>query len=377
MKFFIILKKELKQQMRDKQGLVLMILFPMVLTLVLGFSLSGMFNSDASPSQVSSLYFIDSDSQLAKAFEENLLPESKEMNLIFTEEKDLGKGKEAVKTGSTTSFVHITDEGITIYAREGSTFRASLVETVLKGFAQTYDAYLAVARIEPAAMQKLTQVDLSQSVYTSSVSLDRGSKPRAMDYYAITMLTLIMMYASMSGISTITEERRDKTLFRIFGAPVRNSQILVAKVTGTVIATILQALILFIFDSVFLKVQWGSNLLPIFIIILAQIIMMVSVGVGSAYLFKNPTSGMSLLQSLIPILVFLGGGYVNLELLGVGGLLEKITYISPVRWINKTLLQIIYANDYSTFGTTIMICLIIAVVFLSLSAVLSRKELKV
>lgn len=366
MTFFLILMKEIKQNMRDKQGLMLMMVFPLVLTLVLGFSLSGMFENDSSPTKIGALYQVETQDRFGSAFR-SFAANSEEYNLVLIEETDAEKAHEAVRTGNTTCFILVSDKKITLYAREGTAFGISLVETILKGFTQTYDVAMVVRR-DPG---------VSQTQFTESVSLAKGNKPSSMDYYAITMMTLIIMYCSMSGISAIADEKRDKTLTRIFCAPIRNAQILVPKVTGVVIATSLQILFVFIIDKLVLKANFGSNLLPVFAVLLAQIIMMVSVGVGAAYLFKNSTSGIAVIQSAIPLFVFLGGGYVNLELVGVTGFLEKLTYISPVKWINKTILQIVFANDYSTMGTTILICMTVSVLFLGLSAILSKKELKV
>lgn len=367
--------KEIKQTWRDKQAMVMMVLFPLLLTVVLGAALSGMFELNSTPSKVSALYYVDDNSQLGQSFI-NFIPECEKMNLILTEEKDIDNAKQAVQKGDTSCFIYVNSGKITIFAREGQSFNASLADTLVKGFARTYDAYYTVLNYDQTAMTRLSHVNTGAE-YTNDISLSRDKKPRAIDYYSLTMLTLIVMYGAMYGTASITDERKNKTLFRIFSAPVRNAELLISKIVGNVLAISGQIAFVFLIDKFFLNTYWGDNLLPIFIIILAQIIMVVSFGVGLGYLFKGSDAGMALIQTIIPVLAFLGGAYVNLDMIGASGFMAKLTSISPIKWINTTILQIVYAKDYSGFATTIIMCLAIAVLFLGLSALLSRKELKV
>lgn len=376
MRVFNLIVKEIKQLFRDKQGMVLMTVFPLVLTIVLGFALSGMYAEAASPSKIESLYAADESSELGRVFKEQFVPESEKNNLKLTEISDIEKGKKEVQVGNSYSFIHITDGGITIYAREGSS-DASLVEMIMKGFARTYDAYVSIAVVDPAVFQQIQSQSAQaseQPEFTVSRSLDRSKQPSAMDYYAVTMITLIIMYASIGGSQTITTEKNDRTLTRIYTTPVTNGEILTSKVIGNVIGTMLQILFVFLIDSIFLKANFGSHLLPLAAVLFSQIIMVIAFGVGMGYLFKNSASSITIIQTIIPILVFLGGGYVNLELMGVTGFISKLALISPVKWINRTILQIIYANDLSSFVPTVLICLVTATIFIGISAALSRKE---
>jgi ABC-2 type transport system permease protein len=366
MKFLLIMQKEIKQILRDTQGLILMVVFPPCPHHILGFCLTSMYQPDNGPTSVSAYTRLIKHPILEMPLW-TLQPTARTTISTLTEENDVEAGKAAVVNGDVSCYIQVSGSGIKVYAREGMSFGASLVTTILKGFAQTYDTMM-ITQTAPTA---------TETSYIRSVSLDRNKQPSAMDYYAVTMMTLIIMYSARYGISCIADEKRDKTLLRIFCAPVRNSQILVPKVIGPVLGTTVQMVMVFLIDKYLLKAEWGSNLLPVFAVLLSQIVMMISVGVGFAYLFKSSNSATAIIQTAIPFLVFLGGGYISLDIIGITGFLKDLTYISPVRWINSTLFSIIYANDYSTFGTTIAICLAIAVLFLGTSAILSKKELKV
>lgn len=376
MKLVRLVIKEIKQQSRDWEGLVLMTVFPLVLTLVLGFALSGLFSEDMNPETLSCLYAKEGDFILAQAFEREFLPMSEEAHLSLTKEDDINKAKSLVENGETDGLILLGENKITIFTRDSKGYKATFIQTIMKGFSQSYNVIMTVAYIHPEALEAIGIADVSQD-YTRQLSLNRTQSPRAMDYYSITMLTLIIMYSSLSALSTVVDEKRNRTLYRIFAAPVHNHELLIAKITGVVITTLLQAFFVLLCGKFILGANWGSNLFPVFLVILAEIIMMVSVGVGCGYLFKAYDTAHALIQTLIPILVFLGGGYVNLDLVGVGGILSTLAYISPIKWINETILNIVFANDYSKLTATLIICLSIAGAFISLSAIFSKKELKV
>lgn len=376
MKIVRLIVKEVKQQFRDTGGLVLMTLFPLVLTLVLGFALSGLYADDGDLEDLSCLYAKEGDSLLAQAFERDFLPVSHEAHVFLAEEPDIDKAKALVESGETHGFILVGENRITIFTRDSSGYNASFLQTIMKSFTQTFDVMTTVAQTHPEALQTMANTDTSQS-FTRQVSLNRSKSPRAMDYYAITMLTLIIMYSSLAAMSTVVEDKRHRTLYRIFITPVKNHELLISKGIGVIITTLCQVIFVFIIGKLFLGANWGEDLFSVFLVILAEIVMMVSVGIGFAYLFKSHENAYALIQTLIPILVFLGGGYVNLDIFGVGGILSTMAYISPIKWINKTILSIVYANDYSSLGTTLIICFSIAVIFISISAIFSKKEVKV
>ncbi|MCX7773467.1 MAG: ABC transporter permease [Clostridia bacterium] len=366
--------KEIKQLVRDRNGMIFTIVFPIVLTLVLGASLSNMFSSNSGPTRIDAYYHIEGNSPMAAAFKKDFVPQIEKEKLYLKEETP-EKALNAVKFGDSACYIEVGDDRIVITMRDGGTMSGQIAETMVKAYASKFNTIMTVAKVNPLSLKDLNSQDESTgSKYTESVSLQKQKAPRALDYYALTMLTLIIMYAGPAGSSLISDERQQRTLSRMVLSPVKNAEILVSKVTGMTLVTCLQVVIVFFFDKFVLKTEWGTNIPAVAAILLAQIIMVVSVGVGMAYLFKENSTGTTILNTLIPILIFLGGGYVNLELMGIGGIISQIAWLSPVKWLNQTLLQVIYANDYSTFGTTIALYLGIAIVFLAISSVLSKKE---
>lgn len=364
-----IMIKEIKQILRDKQSMALMIAFPIVLILILGSALSGQFKSSINLDNVNILYTSE-EGKVSEGFK-GFMDSAKEMGMKFTESKDLNEGLKKIKNADYTCYVVVKDDGLTLYKNEIYDFKANLVEGILQTFIDRYNTIFQIASVNPAALSKIDLNKTPESV--KIVPLQGNRQPKAVDYYSVTMTTLIIMYAAGYGTWCIRGERIMKTGSRIFSSPVRKYEVLIAKLTGGIFATSLQILIVFIVSKYIIGAYWGNHIGIVFLILLSQVIMIISLGAGIAFVIKNDVAASSFLNTLIPFLVFLGGGYVPLEQFGSKALLS-IAKISPVRWVNDSIFEAIFANSISKAGTAITLNLAVATIFITVSSILFRKE---
>ncbi len=80
-----------------------------------------------------------------------------------------------------------------------------------------------------------------------------------------------------------------------------------------------------------------------------------------------------IIYMFVPVLTFLGGGYVPLEPIG-SKMLNSISNISPLKWSNDAIFKIIFGNNLSIFGTTILINIGAGVLFLLIAMLFPRKD---
>jgi ABC-2 type transport system permease protein len=369
-----IIKKELKQSMREKKGNLMMILFPAVLIIILGMAFSGVFNNSYVIDDINVLYTNRDKGILANSFKE-FVKHGEEMGILFESTDDIVAGMNSIKDSTHTCYILMESNAqeIRLFKNERFNFNASLVETVLSGFIQRYNAMAAIITENPAA---ISQIDMdSYANYVHRVSVDKKRAPGSMDYYAVTVLTMILMYASLTGFWNIRGEQSLKTDKRMLSAPVQKHEILAGKVVGGISITIIQMLVVILFSKYVLNAYWGEHIWVILLILLSEVMMTISLGAGAAFALKNEGAAMSVLNTFIPVMVMLGGGYVPLESLAQGGgLLYKLTNISPIKWINQSIFRIIYDNDFSLVPTAIIINLAAAFIFITASSLMYKKE---
>lgn len=367
--------KEFKQNVRNFKANIMMVLFPIVLIIILGAAFSGSFDQSAKIGDIKVLYTEEvngNNHYLTDAFKNFREGLTRDQGVTFEKTDDMNAAMVSIKGHKYSGYVFVSDDQqeIKLYRNEkNGGYEPIIMESALNGFIKTYKAMAAIAVNNPAALaapQMETHGD-----FVSLQSLNKKRQPGSLDYYAVTMMTMILLYASMTGFWSVRGEREEMTAGRILCAPVKRYEFLTGKVLGCIMITLVQALVVILFSALVLKANWGEDPLAVALLLLTYSIMSVSMGVGLAYLFRNGDAANGILNTIIPIIVFLGGGYVPLSVMG--GTLVNISSVSPVKWANTALFKIIYDGDYSALATSAAINLAIAAAFILVSALFSRK----
>ena len=143
-----IYKKELKQNLREKNANNMMILIPISLILILCTALSSMFSTTSIELDgVKVLYTKPGDFQLEQAFN-SFMEQGSKMGIEFEEINDVNAGVERVKRAEYSCYVLFEDDPrvIRLYKNDRYRFEASLVEAMLYAFAERYSAIAEVVR---------------------------------------------------------------------------------------------------------------------------------------------------------------------------------------------------------------------------------------
>lgn len=372
MRIFNIVLKEMKHNLRDKQTMIIMIAFPIVLMWILGTAFSGMNENSLTFDNTKVAYSIEGEGQRLQAFED-FIKETEKYGIEATKIEEYDKGIKSVKETEYACFIDFneSENKIMLYKNERYNSEAAFVEVVLQGFVQKYNVIAEIAKVNPAAVSEVLKEDSKK--YVEVKSIDRTKQPRAIDYYGITMTTLIIMYGSMSGAFGINGEKTRKTGNRILTTPIKKYEFFIGKNIGAFVSLIIQLLIVIIFSRYVLRVDWGDSPGIVFLIMASEAFMAIAMGVGAAFILKSEGAVSGVLNIMIPLMIFLGGGYVPLEQFN-SQILFNIAKYSPVRWANDTIFKVIYGGDFSDVFTTIAINLIAATVFLTISTLIFRKE---
>jgi ABC-2 type transport system permease protein len=370
-----LIAKEFKLNVRSYKANIMMVLFPIVLILILGAAFSGQFDSTITLGDMKVLYTEDvgeSRHYLTDAFKEFRESLTREYGLVFEKTDDADAGMESVKGYKYAGYIQVSDEmgEIRFYNNEKhGGYKSVILESALSSFIKTYGAMEAIAANKPEALG-LPQMQ-SRGEYVSLKSLNQKQQPGSLDYYAVTMVTMILLYASLTGFWSVYGDITQMTAGRVLCAPVKRYEFLTGKVIGCIMITVVQGIVVVLFSKWVLKANWGNDLISVVLLLASYSVMSVSLGVGLAHLFKKKDAANGLLNTIIPVIVFLGGGYVPLSEMGPA--FNGISSISPVKWANTALFKLIYDQDYSQLATSVLINLAAAAVFILISALFSGR----
>ncbi len=340
----------------------MLIIFPMLLIWILGTALSGVFGNEIKLDQLTVLYTNQAKTPLGEAFA-SFVSTGKQLGMKFVPVKTSLVAINRLKKSQASCYLKVNANGergsIEFYQNHGAEFEANIVKAALEPFLERYNAILTISQLNPQVLPEVLQTASKDYVQLKTVSQSR--QPSSMDYYAVVMLTLMLLYAGFLGVTTIHTDKVSKTINRLLVSPISIFQLMSGKALGCLMITMLQAVVLILFSKYFLNTYWGTNLAVVLLLIISEVLMVVSLGLGIGLFSQNEAVATVILQMLIPVLGFLGGSYFSLE--GFPESFLKIAEISPLRWLNQTLFEVIYRQDLTNVPVTIMINLGLAMLF--------------
>jgi ABC-2 type transport system permease protein len=238
---------------------------------------------------------------------------------------------------------------------------------MLKAYTDKYNLAVEVAKVAP---NQVTTVLTSsgQDDYIKEMSLHSAKQPGSMDYYAIAMTTMIALYAAMGASNLMRGERSLKTADRLLAAPVTRGEILIGKILGSLVLNSLCILIVVLFSKFAFKANWGDHPGIVLLILLTEVILAISFGLGLSYIAKTGAAARIIIMIVVQLASMFGGAYYKLS--DTSG----IASLSPLTWANTAITKIIYGNDLQAALPAISLNIGISVVFLGIVIVSLQKR---
>jgi ABC-2 type transport system permease protein len=343
-----------------------MLVFPIVLMLVLGTALSNAFGNQISVGKIHVLYKDHANGGVSQSFQAFAKQVSKS-DIHFKKAHEETDGKKELKDGKYDAYIDINNNGIKLYHNGENSIEASIVQGMLKAFTDKYNLAAQVAKVAP---NQITTVLSSgnHDDYIKDMSLHSAKQPGAMDYYAIAMTTMIALYAAMGASNLMRGERSLKTADRLLASPVTRGEILLGKILGSLVLNSLCILIVVVFSKFAFKANWGDHLGMVLLILLTEVILAVSFGLGLSYIAKTGAAARIIIMIVVQLASMVGGAYYKLS--DTSG----ISSLSPLTWANTAITKIIYGNDLAAAIPAISLNLGISAVFLAIVIVSLQKR---
>ena len=191
-------------------------------------------------------------------------------------------------------------------------------------------------------------------------------------YYTFAELVLIILYISTMTSISMYKERFLHTMTRLKVSNIKRINILLSKIALGIVVGILQIIIVYIISTRFLKVDWGDNLLYIFMVLISLVIFSSVLGIFMSMIFHDAKTCYTANNILIIIMGFLGGSYVPMCLVKSVRVTNFICEIIPSYWANISLLSLSYDVKTNYYIISIFISLGLSVVMLVVGSLISK-----
>jgi ABC-2 type transport system permease protein len=361
---------EIKRDFRDHKTLVFLLALPLVLMLVLGTALSSTFTTSITIDDMNVLYKDTTGGEFSKYFDD-FTTEARKSGIHFKKAGSKVDGKKAVKQSEFEGYVEVKQSELHLYLNDRNSIESNILQGMLTSFVDNYNIATEVVKIAPEKIGTVISNE-QQSDFIKDTSLLPNKQPGSMDYYAIVMTTMIALYAAMTAISTMSSERVRKTGNRLIASPIRKSDIFIGKLLGCIVINVVSITLVIAFSKIFFDANWGDHLGVIFLILLTEIVLAVSLGIGISYMTESRTAPNVIVMLIVQLSSFFGGAYFKLE--NPEGILKFFTNLSPLKWANTAITEIIYANNLSAAILPVTLNIGLSLLFLLFAVISFQKR---
>ena len=359
-----------KRTVRDRMFFMIMLLFPVILIWLLGNAFAGIMGDQGAESldKADMLYYISEESELSQSFENFMVNDENEY-FVFTKTDDSEEAIEGIIRNKYDAFVEITRDKLVVYKNSNYNFNSSLGELILKSFADNFNLIYEVSSL--GIPVNPMQGEGAGAAFTREISFDRERTPGSMDYYGVTISTMFLFYGMIFLGTYLSENKRIRTADRIKASPVSMLSYQWGTAAGSVALLSMQSLLVTVLGILVFKVYWGGALHIGAMVIFGEILMVSALGTVLGLTIKNENLIAGLSQIVIPVIVFLGDGYVNI---GGGPAIMAIKKISPMYWVNHGIFDAIYLGDYTKAYTSFAICAGVALLATAAVMLVNRRK---
>ena len=352
MGFLTIFFYTIKQNWRDRSTYLEMMLLPIVLIFILGVSLNPGFQTPILD-PIRTAVLNEDTGPVGENFNQFLSNEEVKQMLEMIPVTSLEEGLGLVEKGDVHALVHVPphlfqegENAIHLTANPQQRLRTSILESVLKSFAQGANTVMAMESMGAGGISlQFQQNHIRQRSLAASEVL-----PSAMDYYAVTMLVMFMMYGTTYAVFGMKECYLGSTGKRIHIAPISRAQHYLGLVAANLVTVLLQGAIIITFTRMAFQVNWGNNLLLVFFLVLLTGTTAIGLGTAIVMVTREEVLAGNIVNILVPAMTFLAGGFFRMNL-PQGSWLGYVQYLSPNYLAQTALFSTIYGGDSSTVFT--------------------------
>ncbi len=398
-KIFLIGVKDVKIRARDPSAFIMLLVMPLLLILVLGMVFQPLWTSTPF---IIDIAVLDEDRGdfskilLEEVFGSEQLRDMIKIQFMESEEEiinEVNKGKIAagviIGEGFSQAILKGEDTRIKILGDPEQTIKAGVIKNIVESFTlevlkrriilgTSIGILVSENLINPAEIQPLISVWLSDvENMNESILIDKKTEkkmtknPLAIEYYAVGIAVMYLLFATNAGAETIFQERRNKTLERIKVAPVSEREILGGKLFGIFLIALLQFVMIIFFTAIFYRVSWGDSLLGIVIMIFFSVLAFSGLSTLLASLTKSEEQIGNIGPALSMIFGFLGGSMWPIS--AFPDWLNIISKFTPNRWAIDGFSKLMYQEGgIISIFPEVFVLLLMALIFFSLGVLRLR-----
>ena len=336
-KTLVIALKDLSIRARDRRSAIILLAMPMALIFILGLVFTPLWRGTAEIQRIPVVVVDQDRGEIARLFIEQILATGEIGRLLSIDRAgEASAARTLVIRGQRVAGL-IIPEGfsqavmtgrptrLTLYTDPAQSIRAGIVQSIVRRFAAEIakrqiaitvaaetlivERVMTPDQVAAAIPDWLRDVEEFIGHQAVAIGEERGAGPRfapAINYYAIAMGVMYILFGVSMASQGILVERREGTLARLRTTPTTAGDIVGGKLLATFLTGLTQFSLLVVFTRAFYGVRWGS---PLLLAVMISATALAAAGLGTliAAFARSPESAEALAPAVILPMSFLGG----------------------------------------------------------------------
>lgn len=367
------MKKEIIQFFKSKTNVIAMLIFPIVLIFVMGKSLDGLMSMDKNIFSGKIIYFNIEDSSGNKnlqPFYDFSVQFQKDTEAEFVENTNPEEAIKLVNKNEAICFINVCKDDIKYFRNEnGESTESKVFRNLYTQYMKKYIFIHSISKFEPQKVPQILNAQNNTQVKSEGISYDEVN---SFTYYTFVELTLIILYISTITLTSMYKENTLHKMTRLETSSIKKINIIISKIALGIFIGIMQIIIIYITSTRLFGVNWGQNLIYIFMVLISFIIFSSVLGISISMIFSEEKTAYTFTNMLIIVMGFLGGSYVPLSLVKSARITSFLCELVPNYWVNTAILGLKYNVDTSYYISAINISLGSAALMIILSRIISK-----
>ena len=195
--------------------------------------------------------------------------------------------------------------------------------------------------------------------------------PNAIDYYAVTMLVMSLLYTGINGMDLLGGSLLGNMGSRIRLAPVSMPSLAGGLFAASTVTSYLQGMVTFAFSGLVYGVYWGERIPLVLLALLGVVLFSQALCIFLTMLFRHAGAAMGAAQALIFILTFVSKGYTKFPL----GAADRYFAYAPNALAHTVLFGAIYGGNEATMMRSLALLFAMGAAMFTLTFLLGRRRL--
>lgn len=352
----VILCKELKKYFSSKVNILFLFLLPILFVTFFSFALENYIDSDYDTFEGGKVFYYTGNADTEHLEKFTVISEkiASSTGVAFEEVSSLEAAKADVEQSKAFAVISINADGFDYFRSEfNEPVGGEIIRSMFLQLSDSYD--------DPSDGAVIIENNMNIKKTTSKI------------YYTFAAAAFIILFMAFLASMSIIEEKELGTDIRIRISSVGRRGVLFAKALTSICGGIAEILIVYLYSSLVIGVDWDGNLPLIFTVLLLMVVFSTSVGIMVGTFCKSKTVAQE--TSLVFGLMcgYLGGSITPAYLMENMPIMCYIIKISPLYWTNKALISLY--NDIVDKNTaySIIVLAVLSLVFIVLTVIKSKE----